>query len=228
VGLVLIVSVAGYFSFQRLRSSDYFSVKRIVAPKELATFIRPLVEGTSLFDVDSRRVHEAINRRHPEYKHIWVERLFPSTVRVVVEERVPFAQLKNNFFYLLDREFVITADRSTTPFKGMVTIVIDDFAQAARRGVRIEDERLIKAYELIDSLKGHEAMKDFRINHINANSLMTISFSLQGVRIIVGSGGYSRKIELLGDIIQKKLKGDLSSLIYIDLRSKRPYIGYKR
>jgi len=190
------------------------------------------MNGKSIISVDIKAIYKKIRRRHPEVKEIYVRKMFPSTLAIEALKRKPFAQLKEDGFYVLDNEGVVLEKRSQIPYPGIFTIEFGSYNGPIRVGKTVNDKRLYSAYELIGELKKSGLMDRFKINTINATAFYNISFFMNDVNVIMGKGNFHKKLGLLKHLLDRKFNNKIDSMRYIDLRyvssDDNIYIGNKR
>jgi cell division septal protein FtsQ len=203
-------------------------IKEVSSNKNIDRSIEKNIEGKSLLTLDIKNICKEIMRKHPEFKKVNLLRVFPSSLKIEIEERIPFAQWKDRMFYLLDREGVIISEPNRTPFAGFIPIEITNYRHPLKKGFKIEDKRLYDAYNMIDELRNKNLFSSQSITLINPTNPSSFYFVMNGIKVIVGKGDFSRKIYLLDSLLKGKLKEKLAAVKYIDLRYKKIYIGFKR
>jgi len=190
------------------------------------------IRGASIISVDTKTIYKRIKKRHPEIKEVHIKKMFPSTLAIDALKRKPFAQLKEDGFYVLDEEGVILKKRRQSPYPGIFTIEFGSYRGPLSIGRTVDDKRLYLAYKLIKELERSGLTAKFRINTINATTPYSMSFFMDGVNIIIGKDNFRKKIGLLKNLLNKKFNNKIDSMRYIDLRyassDDNIYIGNKR
>ena len=194
-----------------------------------------------LFNLNTREISSCILKAHPEYKEVIVSKKFPSSVVIEVKKRIPFAQIKANRFYCIDREAVILDSGDSKPFPEFIPIEFEDHSLIFKRGSAVRDERLEYAFNLIEVLRDERFLDRFGIDLINSVNLKALYFSGWAkepgakndspdgnIRVIIGDSDFEQKIKLLKGLMGGELKGKSDLVKYIDLRYKKVYIGFKR
>lgn len=226
--LILGLSFIVFRFFSNFSQTKVFKVKRIIINDKVNLKFRNSLIGRSIFKVKLDEVYKDINAQHPEYKSIHVHKEFPDTLRISLVKRDPVAQIVHAGYYPIDKAGVITSDASLSPLPGLIPIEITDYTLLIRRGSRINDERFKLALRFIQSLENSGYLKDLRPELINPTNPEAFYFVIKGVRIMIGSTDLSNKLKVLNDILREQVKGDFSSMEYIDLRYEKAYLGYRR
>jgi cell division septal protein FtsQ len=226
---VLFVSLFIFSLYKYFYTSSLFLIKNVYSnEKIIIEDLKKNIKKESLLTLDTNALHRKLLNRYPEYSQITILKIFPSSLKIEVKKREPFSQWKNKKFYLLDREGVAISEGRNTPFPNLILIEIDDYKYSLKKGSKIKDERLVKAFSLIDELKKRKFFDSFSITLINPTNLQSLYFVLNGIKIIVGISEFERKIYLLENLLKRKLKDKLHTVKYIDLRYKKIYLGFKR
>lgn len=206
----------------------FFKVGKISSNVPIESALKNYVLNKSLFKLDIGRIYDFISKRHPEYKNIQVLKEFPSSLRINVTKRTPFAQLYLKNFYILDREGVVIGVNESNIFPQMRVIEIGQNDAALSRGMCITDKRLELSFRLIELIKARKFLNKFSIKSINATFPESAYFRANDTRIVIGNVDFERKLYILENILNEKLSGDIAPVEYIDLRYKKAYIGYKK
>jgi len=219
--LVVYISSLGIFQVDTIETN--ISVDRDVVKE---------IKGQSLVSIDVRPIYRKISKRHPEIKEVYIKKKFPSTLVIDALRRKPFAQLKEDGFYVLDKDGVVLEKRRQNPYPGIFIIELGDYRGSFNIGKTVHDKRLYLAYRLIRELKKSGLINKFKIDTINAASLHSVSFFMGDVNIIVGKDNFHKKLSLLENLLDRKLNNKMDSIRYIDLRyassDDNIYIGNKR
>jgi cell division septal protein FtsQ len=223
---LLVISAGLFFAARALYYSPIFIVKEVKSNIELSQNLIKSIKGKSLFTVDINRIYHQILNNNPAYQQVYVFKEFPSAVVVDVVERDAFAQIKTEKFYPIDRQGVVIDTGSSNPLPNLIPIEIGGGPFA--RGQTIKDEGMQLSLSLIEALAEENIIRKFPITVINARSPQALYFLIGDTKIIVGRGNYKHKLYIFTSVVREKLKGNLSSVKYIDLRYKKVYLGYKR
>lgn len=228
LGVVVVTALAAAYFGGVLFSSKLFLVKDIKSNIALDPEIKKAVKGISLIKLDTQKLHRYILRLHPEYKAVAITKELPSSVNIAVKRRIPFAQVKAQRYYPIDREAVVTSDGSPAPVKGLPVIEIADYKTFLMRGVHINDNRLEVAMQTLAELRKKKFLSKFPISVINATNLSTLCVVFTNTNVILGADNFKYKLMVLENVIKTQLKGVLDSVEYIDLRYKKAYVGFRR
>ena len=107
----VLIGAGAFFGVRYLREADLFRLERIYVENNLRLSEEEILAvaeiklGLSLFDIQPRQVGLQIERLD-WVKTVSVERIFPSELRIRLEERIPVAVMKLDHFYYVDREGV--------------------------------------------------------------------------------------------------------------------------
>ncbi len=213
----LVIGGLLFFSF-KLFSSSLFKVDTIETNINIGKDIEKEIEGKSIFHINTDMVRSKILKRHRDIKEVCVRKVFPSLIKIEAAKRIPFAQIKKDGFYLLDKERVLLKRRLKSPYPDVFIIEIDDYNSSLEEGITVKDKRIELAYSLIDALDKSGLVERYKINTINATLPYSISFFINDVNIIVGEGDFNRKLFLLKRLLEKRFNNKVDSLRYIDLR----------
>ena len=213
----LVTGALLFFSF-KLFSSSLFKIENIEANIDIDKDIKKEIKGKSIFHVDTEMIRGKLLRRHRGIKEVYVRKVFPSFIKIYAEKRIPFAQIKKDGFYLLDKERVLLKRRLKSPYPDAFIIEIDDYDSSLEEGRIVKDKRIELAYSLIDELNKSGLLEKYKISTINATLPYSISFFIDNVNIIMGEGDFKRKLFLLKRLLENRYNNKVDSLRYIDLR----------
>ena len=135
-------------------------------------------------------------------------------------------------FFSLDREGIVLNNGKAKPIKGLIPIYIN-YRSNLQRGDKANDTRVMLALDLIYEMNQQAIPNSVAISLVNATSADSLYFLADGVRVIIGKNtkvyNYNDKLRVFKNLLQDKLKQDMSAVEYIDLRyKKKAYVGYKR
>ena len=182
------------------------------------------VKNASLLSFDIQAFREKLIKTNPKIKQIKITKNFPCTLKIDIEERVPFFQLKNDAYFIVGKDFKVMA-KQEAPQEKLVVVETEDDRQSIKKGGYLEDERLNRAGSLIDTLTKFDK---FSPDVIMAHSLDSISFMTSDTKVILGDGDFERKLKILNSLMEEKFNNDFSRLLYVDLRYNKVYIGKKK
>ncbi|MFA6379078.1 MAG: cell division protein FtsQ/DivIB [Candidatus Omnitrophota bacterium] len=234
---LLIVLLLGFFcfvgvkkTFVWVKDSSYFRVRRITCSvpsraKSLEKFL--YLRNQSIFDVKLAGLQKQLEWLFPEVGQVRVFKRFPDEIRIVLQERSPYAVLAlgvNHF--VIDRQgFVISKDLA---FQGAFPLIRGLHAPSGgiSLGQRIVGEQLQIALNILDSFSQAKALRSFVIVKMDVGNLSRISLYLgDQLEVVVDQEDVQGKINTLG-VILEKVKLDWERIRYIDLRFKEPVIKY--
>lgn len=157
-------------------------------------------------------------------KSVTVKRDAPSTLRVEIEERKPSALLtiKNQEkTYYMDEEGVILPYSVTQETYDIPVISGIDFADTIQPGIRIDNNDIQTALDIIRASHAINEELSHKISEIqlnNGHDIILYSFE-NGIPIIFGRGDVAKKMINLNEFWQRVVNtGDAKNIRYIDLR----------
>jgi cell division septal protein FtsQ len=214
------------------KKSRYFQIHRIDSDVSISPTLEKRIKEMTLFDIDLQNIYQLVLRDHPEYKHVIIYKIFPSTLKIGVIKRIPYAQIKHDGFYVIDKEGMILDHAANHPFPGLFIVELGEYPASLKKGSYLRDKRFDCVISLISELNRSNLLQDYHVETINASTIDSIFFVLEGVNIIVGKGDFEKKIFFLKNLLKEKFPSDLSIIQYVDLRyashEKNIYIGNRR
>ena len=206
----------------------------------LGRSLRERIKGKSLFDLDINSISSTLLKAHPEYKEVYVYRVFPCSLKIEVVKRIPFAQIKGRRFYPVDAQAIILSEGAPEPLDNLILIEISNNSRNLKKGRSIKSRRLEYAFDLIKAINEGD-FGEGQVTLINASNPEAIDFIFipkfsdvesgspdGGIRVKVGRGDFKRKLKLFKNLMDYELKDKVSLLKYIDLRFKKVYMDFKR
>lgn len=218
-----------FFYYLRKSVPLLFVIKNIEINERMEERLKENIEGKSLLTINLQKIRQKILENHSEYKDVFILKKFPSTLKIEIVKRIPFAQWKGERFFLLDEGGRIISDAQDIPFFNFIPIEINDYKKSLRKGKKIADERLYYAFALIKEMKKRDFFKKFPLTLVNPTKLNSFYFIMKRIKVIVGKDNLSKKIDLLENLLKKEeIRENISKIKYIDLRYKKVYFGFKR
>ena len=236
--LILLIGI-GYAIY----ASGVFRIKEedIKSNLLLSRSLKEKIKGKSLFDLDIKSLSSTLINARPEYKEVYVYRVFPSCLKIEGVKRMPFAQIKDIRFYPVDKEAIVLSEGSLQPLDDLILIEIGSNNRSLKKGNSIESRSLEYAFDLVRAINEEGFLNEGRVALINASSLEAIDFifirkncdtedslGCSGIRVKVGKGDFRRKISLFKNLMDNELKDKMPLLQYIDLRFKKVYMDFRR
>ncbi|HLB05751.1 MAG TPA: FtsQ-type POTRA domain-containing protein [Thermodesulfobacteriota bacterium] len=198
------------YSYRELLKTDYFGLKEIVVAgekrvrKEEIVGLAGLRMGENILAMDLKRITERIEGQ-PWIERATVRRVLPGGVSIEVKEREPFAILKTDTFYYLDR--------GGTPFKELDKRdatnypVITGFGKEEVENDELARDALMKTFDFIET-EAREWPEELAISEINVNKNQGITIFSDSIKVKVGFGEYKIKIGRLKRVLDDlKAKG---------------------
>lgn len=222
---LLVVTLAGgilYGSYLAVSSITIFSLKSIDVSdtvhlkREEILGLAEIEPGTDLLRMNLKRMGDHI-LQNPWVETVWINRYFPDTVSIVVDEREPVAIVNMGFIYYIDKKAKIfkvlnQGDRLDFP-------VITGFSEEGlNNDPKGTQEALAATCDLLEILheKGAFILADVSEIHYDEGFGFTLFTAAGALPVKVGSGDFSAKIERFARIY-RDLMVQLPSIHYIDL-----------
>ncbi len=190
---------------------------RILTQEEIRK-LAALHDSVLLKDVDLAGVKQRVER-HPYVRRASVNRDFPSSIRITVDERVPLAVVVASRMVLIDDESVVLPVRHGEPLRDLAVITgsfrIPETGDTLRhRGVR-EALRMIAATRVADGLLYH-LFSEIRIQDDGTFILYTTD---GGVPVLLGDAITAGKLIALREFWLEEV-GPVGSdhIHFIDMR----------
>lgn len=209
-GIFLLVQQVCLF----LISWDYLDIKniKIVCPKASVTVdMHEFFEGKKLGNMlllNIDRVQRVLEE-HRWVADVSVRRMFPSTLKIEVQPRIPEAVVKKENFYLIDREGIFL-EEIDQPERAEFPLLVDSglFAQHYQEKLRL-------AWECLDSLPPSEKEK---IEVLDLSGYENVVVRLRGSTTDYKLGA-DRFLEKLNSLQDWRPQLDIfEPLEYVDLR----------
>lgn len=214
---------------------DRMVVERVVfegAERVSAAELRHLADvrnGDTIWSIDPAAVSARI-QRHPWVASVVVERRFPATLRVEVEEAVPVALLAfEGALYHLDASGRPFARARTDDLDHPVLTGLD--AELEQTDWRLPPTVIHDALWLLDTLDEGGLVARSEVSQIAFDPVTGFAIHLRtrppgmtphdgpGARVLVGLGDYPRQIRRLAALLSHDL--DLSTPVEVDLAPER-------
>jgi cell division septal protein FtsQ len=162
-------------------------------------------------------------------EQVSVERKFPSTINIVIKERVPTAAITTaDGIYIVDSSGMLLMKQKL--FEGLSVVVvsgIDDVGEDVRLGTVLEGDKLSAALSVIRQMDESSASVIAELNVSNSQKI--IAHTTYGVDFYLGSkSDFADKFKLASQILENESgKGRMDSLDYIDVSLvEQPVLAY--
>lgn len=176
----------------------------------------------SLLEVDLEMLRDRIARAHSELKRVTVIKDYPDTIRVIVEERRPFAEIKAEQVFIVDEEGFVLGKNSENASEGLPEI-IGISSRYIKENTFNQTAGLKKAIEILKMLKANRVKDKYGVERIDVSNPDNISFFIKkGVEIKLGKDEFKEKLEKI-ELPLSNL--DLTQIKYIDLRFNDLIVG---
>lgn len=211
-----------------LARSPVFEVKEIRVVGNNALTVEKLVAtsgintGVNIFRLDLKSNAEKV-KAIPLIKSVEINRVFPSTVEIVVQERQPIALLpiQGGFIQVDEDGFCLQNSNLTS---SQIPVVTGISFKAPVPGGKITSESLKKGLAVA---KGLPAGLIPMISEIHVDGEQVIVYTLDGIQCRLGiPGDVQQKGEVFMKVLEE-LKGKSKRIVYIDLsRADSPVVKY--
>jgi cell division protein FtsQ len=204
LSLILIVSILLNHLLKVIVQSSYFSLKDIrfegckkVTPLELMKLTQ-IKEGSNLFTINLRELAQRLNS-NPWIKDVKVKRIFPHTLKIKVNERIPVALVNHKKLFLVDKEGILFKEVEPGDDIDMPVITGLSFSEPSSKLIK-------KALALLEIADKTGVLPKDRISeiHIDNNYGFTLYTLKKAIPIRFGFQNYREKLSLLASI-QKDL-----------------------
>lgn len=216
--VVAALLLAVRYSYGWFLTTSYFTLKEIVITGEKRAMREEIISlsraaiGGNILAMDLKRMAEKIESQ-PWIESANIRRVLPRGLSIEVKEREPFAILKT------DRLFYI--DRGGKPFKALDEgddagyPLITGFSKEEIERDELARDALMKTFEFIETEAGRWP-KELAISEIMASSSQGITVLSDNVAVKIGFGEYKVKTERLKRVLDDlAAKGKTAE--YIDL-----------
>ncbi|PLX75172.1 MAG: hypothetical protein C0614_11340 [Desulfuromonas sp.] len=202
---------SGYFDVRlvRVEQNQRVNEGEILAASDIK-------EGDSLFELDLHMIGTKIEE-NPWIARAEIERVFPDSVVIRVQERVPRAIVDLDYLYYVDAEGVVFKMLDHQDNLGFPVMTGID-RQSLLEAKGIAKEWLKAGLELMNVLEKRELfnLDDVSQVHYDEQQGLVLFTYHWGVPIHMGRGGFADKLDRL-ERIYPELEPRLASLSYIDL-----------
>ena len=162
----------------------------------------------NIFLLDMSHIQKAL-KGYRFIKEVHVQKIYPSSLRIKIQERTPIALLKKEQIYLIDREGILL-ERLDPRKKTNLPLLTD-----SNNFEKHYKEKLKLALDCFDNLS---PLEKEMIDIIDLSEFENVIIQLKGIneRIILGNDRYSQKIKFFQKNNKKLEK--YRPLEYVDLR----------
>jgi cell division septal protein FtsQ len=171
-------------------------------------------------------VQQAIKTRHPEFREVYVHRVLPNRIEVLLKRRTPVAQASFSRFVQMDRDMVLLPGSSPAPFKNLTVIEGSPIPREGLAvGATLNDPATKRAYLLMDEIKKANLLRNHFLSKISiADPNNILLFVDQTIEIRIGNDHLRERLKILDQTL-KSVELDSSKIRYIDLRFDDVVIG---
>jgi len=221
ISLILLVGGGGLLA-KVLFDSSYFRVDTVRVENRVRTSEEEIVAlsdvrpGNNIFELDLARIGRKIEE-NPWVQTARVQRVFPRTVVIRVEERSPRAVINLDYLYYLDTNgeiFKVLEAHDSLDYPVVTGVERKDLLERPE----VMRQKLQEVIELIDELQGRKVftLADVSEIHVDPSGELVLYTLDKGVPVRLGRGDYRTKFDHL-ERIYPELQPRLWALKYIDL-----------
>lgn len=230
--LTVAASVLGVLIFAGQRfnhfvhNSPFFTIEEVRvsgASTQLEEEIRAVVDGMEAAGQSSLLMFKLSHARFriealPQVKSLELEKSYPRTLLISVEERQPVAALNAGELFWVDVEGVLLGRATPTEIaQGRSTPLSGVTESYLAPGMRVEDPRILETLQMIQFLKKEDPplARRFAQWHVDP-SHQVFGILHEGVEIRFGDTPPMDRLPVLASVMRQK--SDLSQYTYVDLR----------
>ena len=185
-----------------------------------------LKSGEGLITLDLVGVQQVIKRKHPEFKEVYVRRVLPNRVEVMLKRRTPVAQVAFSRFMQVDKDLVLLPGSSTAPFRNLTVI---EGAPLPREGlwvgVILRDKTTQNAIRLGEVIKRSNVLRKHALTHMDIGDPKNVVLKVDSdIEIRIGGNHFIERLKILDQTL-KTVELDRTKIRYIDLRFDDVVIG---
>jgi cell division septal protein FtsQ len=179
--------------------------------------IQAYIQGRNLGSMillDMQKLKHSV-MAHSRIKDIRIRKIFPSSLRISIEERIPAAVLKQSNYKLIDREGVVLEESGSLLWPGL-PLLTDDRSFQDRK-----EDKLDLAWKCLEEL---DAGIRQQIEVLDFSMYNSVTVKLQAVSagLILGDEAFSQKIDTF--LNNQSVFSQYGELETIDLRFKDRFI----
>lgn len=219
------ILLGGFFlglqqAYLYLITCDEFKVKNVeIACRDarIQADIRALIEGRNLGSIvllDMQKLKHAVIA-HPRIKDVHIRKLFPSSLRISIEERIPAAVLKQNSYKLIDREGAVLRESGSLLWPDLPLLTDSRFFYDRR------DEKFDLAWKCLGDLDPG-IKKQIELLDFSGYNTVTVKLRGHSARLILGDKDFSRKIQTYFN--NQNIFSQYGEIKTIDLRFRDRFI----
>lgn len=229
---VLLFSLSAKF----LTTSSYFNIKKIMIKGGIKIEPPRYLLGKNLLSIDLKGIEKKVFFDYPALERVEISRVLPDTLLVGIKARIPVAKLRLRKPYFIDlRGAVLDLSFEET---GAALPEIVGLEHKFLNPQGIKSEYLNIALTLITEYSKIDFSKDCPIKDINLSDLSQVFFTIRlnsseagstgkdmgFIKVIIGKDDIVKRMKTLA-VLLSKIKSNLNSIKYIDLRFKDPVTG---
>ncbi|MDP1853358.1 MAG: hypothetical protein Q8L26_04065 [Candidatus Omnitrophota bacterium] len=219
-----------------LTASSYFDIKKIMIKGGIKIDPLRYLLGENLLSIDLKSVEKKVFFDYPALERVEISRVLPDTLIIGIKARIPVAKLRLRKPYFIDLGGAVLDLPFEETGAGFPEIVGLEHKFLNPQGIK--KEYLNIALTLITEYSKIDFSKDYPIKDINLSDLSQVFFTIglnshkvastdkdTGIiKVIIGKDDIVKKIKTLA-VLLSKIKSNLGSVKYIDLRFKDPVTG---
>lgn len=210
LGVVVVLLTGALFFATRLQlqRDDVLPVTEVqlngvfqnLSENDLQNAVLPLVTG-NFFTIDVEAIHAAASQL-PWVKHVWVDRIWPDTLRVRVQEQLPVAVWNNESLINFQAEvFVSNSGHELLPHL---------------YGPNVERERILRKFSEASRLL---EKNELQINKLSADARLAWRMQLNnGIELILGRDKSKERLERFVRVYNNYLKVQKDKIARVDMR----------
>lgn len=219
-----------------LTTSSYFNIRKIMIKGGIKIDAPRYLLGKNLLGIDLKGVEKKVFFDYPALDRVEISRALPDTLIIAIKARVPVAKLRLRKPYFIDAGGAILDLPFEETGTGLPEII--GLEHKFLNPQSIKNGYLNIALTLIGEYSKIDFSKDYPIKVINLSDVSQVFFTIGlnshkvagtdkdigTIKVIIGKSDIVKKLKTLA-VLLPKIKSNLGSIKYIDLRFKDPLTG---
>ena len=190
---------------------------RYVSKNEILALAK-IENSRNIFKVNIKELERKI-AMNSQFSKVEVERVFPSSLLIKVNEREPVAFIGEDKRLETDKDGVIFPAFKHSFYDKKLYTVAGASININELGKKCSEGDLGEVLRIIEQIKSSKSPYVNEITRINASALKDLELVAENSGVIykIGLGNWDEKFDRLDNIL-KKLKDERTNILYIDLR----------
>jgi cell division septal protein FtsQ len=211
------------------RNNNFFKIKQIelnldnkVLYGKNAMKYLSIEKSENLMAIKLKNFHDRILKSHPEILKVNIYKIPPSKLKIILEKRKPFAQVRLGQFYPVDGSCFILPFPHNFQIENL-PLIIGIFPREVNIAKQNSSQKLEKAIKLLKMVKNKFNINLNKVN-IDVSNEKNILIYFNETEVRIGAKNFEERLDklihILKDIESKGIKPK-----YIDLRFEKAILG---